>query len=239
MIILHILLALFSVYLIYILLLFLLSLTIRKKEYMKESPFFRFLLNQSTRRALYLLGVRIHVTNLDKIPDTKRILFVSNHRSNYDPIISWGVLRKWHPSYVSKEANFHIPIYGRLIRKCCFLSIDRDSIRSSSITFDKASELLKKGEVSVAIYPEGKRSKNGTLLPFHDCVFKVAQKADAKIVVLTIKGTEKIFSNIKRLKKSHVYLDVLAVIGEEEIKNKRSIEIGEEVRALMERSLGE
>lgn len=239
MIVLYILLALIGLEILYILFLFLLSFSIPKKEYDKDSPFFRFLLNLSTRRILGFLRIHATVNGFDKVPKETKCLFVSNHRSNYDPIITWMVFKDWKLAYISKKENFSIPIFGRYIRKCCFMAIDRKDIRKAVPTLRKAGELLKAGEVSIGVYPEGKRSKDCVLLPFHDCVFKIAQMGSSPIVVLSVEGTENIFKNIKHLRRSDVVIDVLEVISKERTEEMRTCEISEEIRGLMEKDLKE
>ena len=239
MIVLYILLALVGLEILYILFLFILSLLIPKKEYDKDSPFFRFLLNLSTRRILTFLRIHTTVNDFDKVPQGTKCLFVSNHRSNYDPIITWMVFKDWRIAYISKKENFSIPIFGRFIRKCCFMAIDRKDIRKAVPTLRKAGELLKTGEVSIGVYPEGKRSKDCVLLPFHDCVFKIAQMGSSPIVVLSVRGTENIFNNIKHLRRSDVVIDVLEVITKERAEEMRTCEISEEIRGLMEKDLKE
>ncbi len=224
-------------YLLYLLFLLICALLVPKREYEKESPFYRALLDNSTRNIVRALRINVHVKSFDLVPDDRKCLFVSNHRSNYDPILTWYVFKKWHLAYLSKKENFSIPVFGRFIRKCCFMAIDRKNIRNAVPTIRKAGELLKRGEVSIGVYPEGTRSKKCELLPFHDCMFRIADYGDAPIVVLTVSGTEKIFSNIKRLKKSDVYIDVLDVIPVEKVKEMRSSEISRVVREMMEKNL--
>lgn len=207
------------------------------REYEQHSKFYRCVLNGVDRIALWGARVRIHADGLEKIPsDTKNILFVSNHRSNFDPIVTWKVLKKWNVAFVSKEANFKIPIMGRMIRKCCFLAIDRENPRNAMLTIRKAANLLENGQVSVGIYPEGTRSRECELLPFHNGVFKIAQKAQASVVVLAISGTEKIHKNFP-LRATDVYLQVADVIGAEEVAGCRTAELGERARQKMEEHL--
>ena len=174
-----------------------------------------------------------YVSGIEKIPKDTKVLFVSNHRSNFDPIITWYILKKWKIAFVSKPSNFKIPFFGRIIRKCCFMPIDRENPRNAIITINKAAKLLKKQEVSIGIYPEGTRSKNGQLLPFHNGVFKIAQKAEAAIVVLCVTGTEKI-SKGTPFRRTDVYLDVLEVFSAQGIKETKTEMIGTAVRRLME-----
>jgi len=173
---------------------------------------------------------------LEKLPAGKRILFVGNHRSNYDPIVTWHVLRKWQPAFVSKKSNFKIPAFGRIIRKCCFLPIERGNPRSSLKTIEFAAELLRGGEVSIGIYPEGTRSKSGILLPFHNGVFKIAQKANAAIAVVAIDGTEEIHRRTP-FRPTVVRLCVADVISAEEVHMLKTSEIGERVRTALEETL--
>ena len=203
------------------------------KDYNENSPFYRFLLDSATAAAMKLLRIRVHVSGMEKIPKDTKVLFVSNHRSNFDPIVTWYALKKWKIAFVSKPSNFKIPFFGRIIRKCCFMPIDRENPRNAIVTINKAAKLLKKQEVSIGIYPEGTRSKNGQLLPFHNGVFKIAQKAEAAIVVLCVTGTEKI-SKRTPFRRSDVYLDVLEVFSGASIKETRTEMIGTAVRRLME-----
>ena len=179
----------------YILLLCVSSLFVdRTREYERDSAFYRFLLNSATACALVICRLKVRVTRAEKLPEG-RFLFVCNHRSKFDPIISWYIFRKNHLAFISKPENFNVPVFGRFIRKCCFMAIDRSDARSSLGTFTKAAELMKNDVVSVGVYPEGTRNRDGSLLPFHDGVFIIARKADVPIVVAAIDVTEKITHN--------------------------------------------
>jgi len=220
---------------VFILFLVLCSLMVNpQKEYEHHSRFYRALLNGVTWLGLKIMRIKVHVTGLEMIPKgTTKLLFVSNHRSNFDPIVTWHVLKAWKPAFVSKQENFHIPIFGRIIRKCCFMAIDRENPRNAIKTIDKAARLLEKEEVSIGIYPEGTRSKSGVLLPFHNGVFKIAKKAKVPIVVMTVEGTEQIFKNYP-FHRSDVYLDILEILPERDVTNRRTDESGEYIRNLME-----
>lgn len=198
-----------------------------KKEYDRNSRYYRWLLNSSTAIGMWLLRVRIHVSGLEKIPQDTRFLLVGNHRSNFDPLVTWLVFRKYDVAYVSKEANFHIPVFGRLIRKCAFMAIDRENARNAMKTIRHAADLIRRDEVSIGIYPEGTRSKDCVLLPFHNGVFKIAQKADVPIVVAAIRGTQNIHKQYIR-KVTDVYVDIIDCIPAEAVHVNTHV-IGERV----------
>ena len=160
MILLYVVFALLALLLMYLLFIGVCCLLVNpEKEYEKNSPFYRFLLESATAVAIKLLRIRVHISGIEKIPKDEKVLFVCNHRSNYDPLITWCALNKWKIAFVSKPENFKVPFFGRIIRKCCFLPIDRENPRKAIVTINKAAKLLKKQEVSIGIYPEGTRSK--------------------------------------------------------------------------------
>ena len=233
MIVLYILGGLLALLILYVLFLGVCALLVSPdKTYEKNSPFYRFLLESATAVAIKLLRIRIHVSGMEKLPKDEKVLFVSNHRSNFDPLITWNVLRQWKIAFVSKPENFKVPFFGRIIRKCCFLPIDRENPRKAIVTINKAAKLLKKQEVSIGIYPEGTRSKTCQLLPFHNGVFKIAQKAETPIALLSITGTEQI-SKKTPFQPTDVYLDVLEVFPTQGVKETKTEMIGTAVRHLI------
>lgn len=210
-----------------------------KKQYDRDSRFFRALLEGSTTVILWCLGVRYRIFGEEEFPEHGNFLFISNHRSNYDPIIQWTVFKRYKLSFISKKENFRIPMYGRLIHRCCFMPIDRQSPRKAMETVNRAAKLLTETENSVGVYPEGKRSKKCRLLPFHSGVLKVAQKAGRPIVVSTIEGTENIFRNIKRFRKTIVTIKILETIDAEKVRGLKTSELSEYCETLIKKELEE
>lgn len=206
------------------------------KEYDSNSRFYRFLLNSATAMAMVLVRIRVKVIGSEKLPDG-RYLFVSNHSSKFDPILTWHIFRKDDLAFISKPENFKVPFFGRIIRKCCFMAIDRENPRNAIKTINRATELLKKDEVSVAVYPEGTRNYGKELLPFHNGVFKIAQKAEVPLVIAAVLGTEDIHHNYP-LHRSRVTIRILDVLPPEQLKGMRTNEIGTLTRELIGGALG-
>ena len=208
-----------------------------KKEYERDSRYYRWLLNSSTAIAVRLIRIHIRVTGKDMLPKG-RFLLVCNHRSKFDPILSWHIFAKENLSFISKPENFKVPIYGRLIHRCCFLPIDRENPRNAIKTVKQAVRLIDEDIASVAVYPEGTRNYGEELLPFHNAMFKIAQKAQVPIVIVTVRGTYEIQKNYP-LHRSHVYLDVVRVLDKDEVKRMKTAAIGELVRGVMLDKLSE
>ncbi|MCM1193569.1 MAG: 1-acyl-sn-glycerol-3-phosphate acyltransferase [Butyrivibrio sp.] len=234
-----ILLALLAAALLYILFLQVCNLLVNpQKEYDHCDRFYFRVLNSAAFCSFRLARLKIRLEGAEKVPWDRRFLLVSNHCSNFDPIITWYLLRKNNMAFVSKQENFKVPLFGRMIRKCCFLAIDREDPKASLRTIMKAADLMKRNEASVGIYPEGTRNRTPEkgLLPFHNGVFKMAQMAKAPIVVAALHGTDKIHKNYP-WRGTKVSLEILEVIPAEEAAGKRTAEIGEQVEALLKDAL--
>lgn len=230
MVVVYILLALLAILLVVVLFLVVCAITVNpKRNYDSDNRLYRWIINITAFLVMKLMRIHVYITGIEKIPSDVKPVFVCNHRSNFDPIITWYILRKWQPAFLSKDSNFKIPLFGRIIRKCCFMPIDRENPRNALKTIQRAAELIKKDEVSIGVYPEGHRSKDGRLLPFHNGVFKIAQKANAPIVVLSIAGTEKVHRNYP-FHASQIYFDVLDVLEAKEVKSLKTNELSVRVR---------
>ena len=209
----------------------------RNKVYDKESKFFRFLLTYSTAIASVLIRIRLRVNGKEKLPKG-RFLLVSNHRSKFDPILTWLAFGKYHIAFISKPENFKVPFYGRIIHRCCFMPIDRENPRNAIKTVKRAAKLINDDVASVAVYPEGTRNYGEGLLPFHNAMFKIAQKANVPVVVMTVKGTYQIQKNFP-LHKSIVNMDILDVIPAETVKSLKTNELGDMAAEFMNKELNE
>lgn len=203
-----------------------------KKLYDKHSSYYRWLLVSSTWHLIFVGRVHFHTKGLERIPKDQRFLLVCNHRSKLDPITTWYLLKDYDLAFISKEKNFHVPCWGRIIRRCCFLPIDRENPRKAMKTIEMAADLIKDDQVSIAVYPEGTRNFEGGLLPFHNGVFKIAQKANVPIVICGISGADKMKDNFP-LHRSDIRFEVLDVISAEQAKSMRCNDIGEHARELM------
>lgn len=130
------------------------------EEPCSENRFYRRLFQTWINLAIPVMRIKLDISGLELLPKDTPILYVGNHRSNFDPILAWYVLKDRPLGFVSKEGNFHIPIMGRLIRRCSCLSIDRSDPRKAIGSIYQAADILKSG-ISMGVYPEGTRSKGG------------------------------------------------------------------------------
>ena len=197
----------------------------------RPNPFGVFICEEFAAFLLYISGIRVVLTGLEKVPADRRFLLVSNHRSNLDPIVIMDKMRSYNIAFISKISNLKIPAIGKLIHEWCFMSIDRENARNAIKTIQQASNYIKNDIVSIGIYPEGTRSKSQQMGEFHAGSFKIAQMAGCPLVISVIRGTETVKYHFWSVSK--VYVDILEVIEVDQVKSMKSVELADYSKKVM------
>lgn len=213
------------------------ALTINKKRcYSKVNNFYYFMLNSWYEYFLNFLRIKIVFNQKDELPKNSNFLLVCNHRSNLDNMVINTVFKKNKICFIAKKEIFSIPFASHYITRSLYLPLDRKNIKQSLQQILKAISYIKNNIISVGVFPEGKRSKAGTLLEFNPGCFKIATKTQCPIVVCTIQGTEKVNKNFP-LKKTIVQLDLIRVFENNDYKEKNTIDLSDQIRNLMSKNI--
>jgi 1-acyl-sn-glycerol-3-phosphate acyltransferase len=142
----------------------------------------------------HICGSRVNVVGRENIPKGEGAMFVSNHRSIFDLIITLPILGV-HVAPIAKIELRKIPFLHFWMRQINCIFLDRKDIKAGVAMITEAVEDVKRG-LSVIIYPEGTRNKEeGTLLPFHGGSFKIAIRSGAPVIPITCIGTGDIFED--------------------------------------------
>lgn len=154
-------------------------------------------------------GTTVIVKGLDNVVKDEPVLFVPNHRSIYDIILTYPRFKN-QTGFVSKKEIKKTPIFNiwMMFMNCQFL--DRKDLRKGLKTILRSADLVKNG-TCMCIFPEGTRNRgNEPLQPFHDGSLKIAEKAGCRIVPVSINNTEKIFeAQFPKIRKTTVVIEYL------------------------------
>ena len=152
-------------------------------------------------------GGRETVIGIENVPNDRPVVFVGNHRSLLD-IVLVSKLIPFPIGFIAKIELEKIPLLSLQMRDINCLFLDRKDDRQALKVILKAIELVKGGQ-SMFVFPEGTRSKEeGVILPFHAGSFKIATKAKAPVVPVTIVGMGRVFEdNFPRIRRSHVIIE--------------------------------
>ena len=143
----------------------------------------------------------------ENIPTDTAVLYVGNHRSFFDVVLTY--VRVPRPTgYVAKKEMLKWPLLNIWMKDLHCLFLDRQDIKAGLKTILQAIEKAKNG-ISICIFPEGTRNKTkDTFLPFHEGSFKIAEKAGVPIIPMTIVNSAAIFEDhFPKIKKATVVIE--------------------------------
>lgn len=208
---------------VYMLCIIVISLLLPRKEPQKSSAFCRLNIHLFLDWLMVLLNVRFRITGEEILPKEPFVL-VSNHRSVFDPMAVLAKTKRKKMLFISKESNFKIPIAGPFIHRAAFLGIDRENGIRALRTLKNAADRMANEGADIGIYPEGTRAKDGKLQEFKSGAFYLAKKANAPIVVMVVRNTEKVGKRFS-LKPTRVSMEYVAVVDQQTVAEKSMEEL--------------
>jgi 1-acyl-sn-glycerol-3-phosphate acyltransferase len=121
--------------------------------------------------------------------DTRGAVIICNHVSFLDPLLLLSLLP--HVITIVRPDFLRLPIFGWLLRGAGFL--DPDQFAAGQPWIDKVALHLRAGG-NLLIFPEGTRSRDGKLAPFRKGAFYLARVLAAPLLVLRVRGTNRLFA---------------------------------------------
>ena len=156
------------------------------------------ILNFFLLKCLLIVGSKISFENPFILPKDRSIIFVANHQSTYDvPPIIWH-FRKHNAKFVSKkELGKGIPSISFNLRHGGSVLIDRKNQKKALKDIGVFGKDLARKKHSAVIFPEGTRSRDGVVKPFHKSGLLILMKnmPNAVIVPLSIGNSWKFAFN--------------------------------------------
>ena len=158
---------------------------------------------------LWEAGTKVTIIGEENIPKDTPVLYIGNHRSYFDIVLSYSRC-PLRTGYIAKKEMERYPLLSNWMRYLHCLFLDRKDIKQGLKTILTAIEKIKSG-ISICIFPEGTRNANADeleLLPFHEGSFKIASKSGCAIIPMAMNNTAEIFeAHMPKIKSTHVVLE--------------------------------
>jgi 1-acyl-sn-glycerol-3-phosphate acyltransferase len=131
-------------------------------------------------------GVRVAVEGLERLTPGTTYVFVSNHQSIYDIPVLFASL-PYQLRIIAKASLASFPVLGWHLKRGRHLFVDRRHPDRAGI-LKRWRSLVSEG-LSLIVYAEGTRSRDGKVAPFKAGSFFLAIEAGLPIVPIAIIGT--------------------------------------------------
>jgi len=140
-----------------------------------------------SRLILRTTGVVVDVQGLERLVPGRTYVFVANHQSIYDiPILFWSL--PFQLRIIAKESLGRFPFLGWHLRRTGHMLVNRARPDRAGPVFRWASALTSKG-LSLIVFPEGTRSRDGRVGRFKGGSFYLALGAGLPVVPLSVVGS--------------------------------------------------
>ena len=191
------------------------------------------IVNWAFRQVLRLAGTRVIVLGEENVPKDMAVLYVGNHRSYFDIVMTY--VRVPRPTgYIAKKEMLKWPLLTNWMRNLHCLFLDRDDIKQGLKTILAGVEKVKNG-ISICIFPEGTRNKvPDTFLPFHEGSFKIAEKGNVPVVPMSIVNSAAIFEDhMPKIKPATVIIEYCKPIYINELDKETRKKLGSYVSGII------
>lgn len=139
-----------------------------------------------SRLACHLALCPVEVRGREHIERGKSYVFVSNHQGAFDIFLIYGFLGvpiKW----VMKAGIGKIPFVGTACKSAGFIFVDHSTKKAAARSLADAEKCLRRG-ASIAIFPEGSRTKTGRMAGFKKGAIQMAADQHLPVVPITLNG---------------------------------------------------
>ena len=129
----------------------------------------------------------------DETKSIRSSVIVCNHLSYLDPLLLIALFKR-HKTIV-KSTFFSVRIFGWMLRQSGYIPSTSEGRLSELMIerFDTMDDFLSSGG-NLFIFPEGTRSRNGTIGQLNKGAFKIAKLSRTPIKIVFIRNTNKLFT---------------------------------------------
>lgn len=132
----------------------------------------------------------------EKLRTSGPFILISNHFSNWDPLVN-GYVIKQDMIFLGKKELTSVPILGWLFNRLHMIAVDRHNTDMTAMR--NCMKALKNGEI-LGIYPEGTRHHEGIMEKMESGVAMIALRGGVPVVPMLISSKVRLFHV------THVYI---------------------------------
>lgn len=179
--------------------------------------------------------VRRTIDGLENIDRSKPYVIVLNHTSGVDIIAAYKIPLNFR--WVSKREVFRLPFFGPMLLVHGDIPIERGNAAAAMAKVIHEGKIWLGRGASVAIFPEGTRSKDGEIHRFKAGAFSLAKEAGVEILPVVMTGTAAMFRGWRMNWTNRIRIRVLPAVGVGEAAEMDVKELAQEVQGRMAAAL--
>lgn len=189
--------------------------------------------------ALRLMGCPMTVEHPERLDPSRPAIYVCNHASLADVWI--GIhLAPVGTAGIANTGVAKVPFFGQAWLLSGHCLVDRGNTQAAVDSMSRLAAFLRPNRLSTWLYPEGKRSLDGRLLPFKKGFYHMAIALGYPVVPVVVSGTHRVFpKGSMKILGGPVHVRVLEPLDTRGWAERSAESVADEVRAIMAAALPE
>ncbi len=182
---------------------------------------------------LKLSGSSVTIKDRHHANPQRPAIYIGNHTSIFDAFTSIWLTPKGTVGVAKKEIIYY-PFYGLAWLLAGHPTVDRSNSERAKASMNKLSEFVRRYQLSICMWPEGTRARDGRLLPFKKGIIHLAIQTGLPIVpMVTVGATEAWQKSTLSLQKKDISVRFLPAIDTSHFKVETLDQHLEEVRKVI------
>jgi 1-acyl-sn-glycerol-3-phosphate acyltransferase len=140
------------------------------------------------RNIVRLAGVRLVVKQAPGFDPRRTSIFLSNHVNLFDPFILYSAIPQYFRGW-ELESHFRIPFYGWLMKRFGNIPVAVARTPGSLRRLIQQTRAALDRNISIMVFPEGKRTITGRVGPFQSGIFRLLREFNVPIVPVSVVGS--------------------------------------------------
>lgn len=137
--------------------------------------------------AMWLSGCPLTIEGREHLDAARPALYISNHTSVLDLFLGMWISPVGTVGVAKKQVVYY-PLLGQLYLLSGHLRIDRGNSAKAIESLRQMGEIVRKHRLSIWMWPEGTRARDGRLLPFKKGIVHLALQTGLPIVPVVVTG---------------------------------------------------
>jgi len=181
------------------------------------------------------IGAQVNIVGRENIP-AEPVVIVANHQGYGDIPILTQIMKHRQFGCVAKEELEKVPLFNQVILDVRSVYIRRNDARASLRAIETAIEHLNLG-FSMAIFPEGTRSRGPEMGTFKKGSLRLATKPGVPVVPVTISGSYKCFEERGYVRPDRVDVFIHPPIYTKDMDRREASALAETVEGIIHTKL--
>jgi 1-acyl-sn-glycerol-3-phosphate acyltransferase len=166
----------------------------------------------SGRFCVWLSGSTVTIDGWEHLDPSRQVIYVSNHTSILDIFLGIWLSPVGTVGVAKKEVVWY-PFFGQLYLLSGHLRIDRGSTQRAVAAMRDLARIVDSYRLSIWIWPEGTRSRDGRLLPLKKGIWHLAVGTGLPVVPVVVSGAHRVWKKgSSRIEPADVHVQVLPAI---------------------------